>query len=97
MPLATERSTDWLRSSDTRAMAGALRKRSITIAGHRTSISLEPAFWVALEQAATARGWSLARLVEEIDRKRGKDSLGAAASLSSALRVFLLSEARLRP
>jgi predicted DNA-binding ribbon-helix-helix protein len=78
-------------------MAGALRKRSITIAGHRTSISLEPAFWAALEQAAAARGCSLARLVEEIDRNRDKDTLSAATSLSSALRVFLLSEARLRP
>jgi len=64
-----------------------LRKRSVTIAGHRTSISLEPEFWAALERAAGLRGWPLARLIGEIDRAR------AGRGLSSALRVFLLSQA----
>jgi len=64
-----------------------LRKRSVTIAGHRTSISLEPEFWAALEAAAAARALSLPRLIGEIDRGR------AGRSLSSALRVFLLDEA----
>ena len=73
-------------------IAGSLRKRSVTIAGHRTSISLEPEFWAALEAAAAARGWSVARLIGEIDRTRGQPSGGG--SLSSALRVFLLAEAR---
>ena len=76
----------------TTPIAGALRKRSVSIAGHRTSISLEPEFWAALEAAAAARGWSVARLIVEIDRTRGQPSGGG--SLSSALRVFLLAEAR---
>ncbi len=68
----------------------ALTKRSVTIAGHRTSLSLEPEFWAALGERAKARGWSLARLVGEIDRGR------AGRNLSSAVRVFLLEEARRR-
>ena len=73
-------------------IAGSLRKRSVTIAGHRTSISLEPEFWAALEEAAAARGWSLARLIGEIDQARVQQQAGR--NLSSALRVFLLAEAR---
>jgi predicted DNA-binding ribbon-helix-helix protein len=73
-------------------IAAGLRKRSVSIAGHRTSISLEPEFWTALEEAAAVRGWSLARLIGEIDRTR--DQQQAGRNLSSALRVFLLAEAR---
>ena len=61
-------------------------KRSLTIAGHRTSLSLEPEFWDALQQAATARGLSTSTLVSEIDQTRG------ARNLSSAVRVWLLKE-----
>ena len=61
-------------------------KRSLTIAGHRTSLSLEPEFWDALQKAATARGLSTAMLVSEIDQTRG------ARNLSSAVRVWLLKE-----
>jgi predicted DNA-binding ribbon-helix-helix protein len=64
-----------------------LRKRSFTIAGHRTSIALEPEFWKALERVAAARGLSLARLVAEIDA--GKPGGG----LASALRVHALLSA----
>jgi predicted DNA-binding ribbon-helix-helix protein len=64
-----------------------LHKRSVTIAGHRTSLSLEPEFWAALRDQAKTRGWSLARLIGEIDRDR------AGRNLSSAVRVFLLTEA----
>ncbi len=65
----------------------ALHKRSVTIAGHRTSLSLEPEFWAALRNRARARGLSLARLIGEIDRGR------VGRNLSSAVRVFLLEEA----
>lgn len=61
-------------------------KRSVTVAGHRTSISLERAFWDGLQAIAAARGCSLNRLVTEIDRRRG------AAGLSSSLRVFVLEQ-----
>jgi predicted DNA-binding ribbon-helix-helix protein len=60
-------------------------KRSLTISGHRTSLSLEPEFWTVLKQAAQAEHKSLAALVGEIDRGRGK------RNLSSALRVWVLN------
>lgn len=62
------------------------RKRSLSIAGHRTSISLEEPFWDGLRQAAAARGVSIAAMVAAIDTVRG------VASLSSAIRVFVLAE-----
>lgn len=62
-------------------------KRSFTIAGHRTSISLEAAFWDVLKQAATSEGVSLAEIVLRIDRERG------TAGLSSAVRVWVLGYA----
>ena len=63
-------------------------KRSITIAGHPTSISLEPLFWAALEQAAAAHRLPLSALVAEIDAIR----IGVAdpPNLASALRTWLL-------
>jgi predicted DNA-binding ribbon-helix-helix protein len=73
-------------------LIAGLRKRSVSIAGHRTSISLEPEFWAALEAAAATRGWSVARLIGEVDRARAQPA-GAGRNLSSALRVFLLAEA----
>ena len=66
-------------------------KRSITIAGHQTSISLEPVFWHALEAAAQARALPLSALVAQIDALRIADP--DPANLASALRVWLLQEA----
>jgi predicted DNA-binding ribbon-helix-helix protein len=62
-------------------------KHSIVIAGHRTSISLEEAFWRALKEIAAKDGVSLAALVAQVDARRGE------ANLSSALRVFALARA----
>jgi len=59
-------------------------KRSVTIAGHRTSVSLEAPFWDALRELAGQRGTSVQTLVGEIDAGRG------AQNLSSAIRVFVL-------
>jgi predicted DNA-binding ribbon-helix-helix protein len=59
-------------------------KHSFTISGHRTSISLEQAFWDALRTAAAAERVSVAALVARIDRARG------GAGLSSAVRVWVL-------
>lgn len=70
------------------AAARHLRKRSFALAGHRTSVALEPAFWRALEAAAAARGMSLAALVAEVDAARTDTAL----PLASALRVFALEE-----
>ena len=60
-------------------------KRSVTLAGHRTSLSLEPEFWEALQGIARRRGRSLAALVAEIDR-------GRRTNLSRAVRLFVLAE-----
>ena len=67
-------------------------KRSITIAGHATSISLEPPFWQALETAAAARALPLSALVAELDAVRIEQS--RPPNLASALRTWLLAEAR---
>ena len=63
-----------------------LAKRSFTLAGHRTSVALEPEFWTAIEGLAKARGVSLAALVAELDASRAE----AGAPLASTLRVFAL-------
>jgi predicted DNA-binding ribbon-helix-helix protein len=63
------------------------RKRSVLIAGHQTSISLEPVFWRALEEAARERGCPLNALVAEIDAAR-LDST-QPPNLTSAIRQWL--------
>ena len=63
----------------------SVKKHSLVIAGHRTSISLEPAFWDELKVIAEQRRLSLAALVADIDAARGP------ANLSSAIRVFVLN------
>jgi predicted DNA-binding ribbon-helix-helix protein len=68
-------------------LAETVRKRSVVLAGHRTSISLEAEFWLALRDVAGARGLSVNALVAAIDAGRGA---GRPANLSSALRVFIL-------
>ncbi|MBI1245883.1 MAG: aryl-sulfate sulfotransferase [Alphaproteobacteria bacterium] len=65
-----------------------MRKRSVVIAGHRTSISLEPEFWTALKDIARKRNASINDLVTEIDKLRA--SKDEAGNLSSALRVYVL-------
>ena len=63
-------------------------KRSFTINGHRTSISLESAFWEALKDVAKIKRMPVAQLVQEIDRERGE------GGLSSAVRIWLLDHFR---
>ena len=63
-------------------------KRSITIARHRTSISLEDAFWQALSRLAKTDGRSVADLVSEIDRQR--ETSRSKTSLSAAIRLYVL-------
>jgi predicted DNA-binding ribbon-helix-helix protein len=70
-----------------RFLAGELRKRSVMIAGHATSVSLEGEFWDVLKEIADGRGVSLNQLVAEIDSTR-------TGNLSSAIRVFVLTELR---
>jgi predicted DNA-binding ribbon-helix-helix protein len=65
-------------------------KRSFSIQGHRTSISLETEFWAALKHAAAEEKQSLASLINTIDKERGD------AGLSSAVRVWLLKRLQAR-
>lgn len=67
---------------------GLVRKHSLVIAGHRTSVSLEALFWDTLGDLAREKGLSIAALAADIDSARGK------ANLSSALRVFALQAFR---
>lgn len=66
--------------------AADIRKHSVVIAGHRTSVSVEDIFWAALLAIAGARGTSANRLITELDRQR-------PGNLSSAIRLFILAEA----
>ncbi len=66
-----------------RRVAQTLRKRSVVVAGHRTSVSLEDAFWERLRHIAAERGITASRLIAEIDRHR-------RANLSSAIRVYVV-------
>lgn len=64
-------------------------KRSVTIAGHETSLSLEPVFWAALEGQARARGLPLSALVAAIDAARVAQA--DPPNLASAVRTWLFS------
>lgn len=67
-----------------------VRKRSVTLKGHATSVSLEDAYWAELKRMADERGLSLAALIEEIDAARKRDNL------SSALRLAVLADLKAR-
>ncbi|RMA42365.1 ribbon-helix-helix domain-containing protein [Rhodophyticola porphyridii] len=61
------------------------RKRSLTLRGHRTSVSLEDAFWEEFQRIALDRGLSVNELAAEVDEARGLES-----GLASAIRVYVL-------
>jgi predicted DNA-binding ribbon-helix-helix protein len=69
-------------------MKSPVVKRSIVIAGHKTSVSLEDAFWTGLKQIASSRELTLSEMVTTIDAERVHDNL------SSALRLFVLDRFR---
>jgi predicted DNA-binding ribbon-helix-helix protein len=64
---------------------GGITKRSVVIAGHRTSVSLEEPFWEALGELARERGLSVQACIAAIDSERG------SSNLSSAIRVHVLA------
>ena len=72
-------------------MKSPVVKRSIMIAGHKTSVSLEDAFWRSLKEIATGRDVTLSDLVASIDSDRRH------GNLSSAIRLFVLDHYRQRP
>ncbi len=65
-----------------------ITKRSVVIAGHKTSVSLEEPFWTAVREITQARAMTISALLHEIDRAR------VNANLSSAVRVFVLDYIR---
>ncbi|GGL59294.1 ribbon-helix-helix domain-containing protein [Wenxinia marina] len=70
--------------------AGRPEKRSLTLRGHRTSVSLEAEFWAAFREIARARGLAINELAAQLDEARGD------VGLASAIRVFVLNETRRR-
>ena len=70
-------------------MKSQVVKRSIVIDGHKTSVSLEDAFWTGLREIAQAQHATLSKLVGEIDRARQQ------GNLSSAIRLFVLEQVRM--
>ncbi len=74
-----------------RTAGAGVVKRSVAIAGHRTSVSLEAPFWAELHEIARQRGRSAEALVAEIDAGRA-----AGQNLSSAIRVFVLAAVKAR-
>ena len=70
-------------------MKSAVKKRSVVVGSHKTSISLEDAFWRHLREIASAQGWKVSKLIAEID---GSHHYGG--NLSSAIRLFVLEHFR---
>ncbi|MBP9952258.1 MAG: ribbon-helix-helix domain-containing protein [Cypionkella sp.] len=68
-------------------MSGRPVKHSLTLKGHRTSVSLEAAFWQAFQDIAATRGIPLNALAAEIDAEREAD-----IGLASAIRVYILNQ-----
>jgi predicted DNA-binding ribbon-helix-helix protein len=66
----------------------SLIKKSVTISGHATSVTMEPEFWDVLTRIAKARGLSVSALIREVD---ASTSHNPNRNLSSALRVFILT------
>ena len=77
-------------------MKSSAVKRSIVVGGHKTSVSLEEAFWSGMKEISGARSMTLSQLVSEIDANRNQGN-----NLSSAIRQFVLDHfkdrAELRP
>jgi predicted DNA-binding ribbon-helix-helix protein len=73
-------------------MKSTIVKRSIALAGHKTSVSLEDAFWKSLREIARARGETVSALVGDIDANRQRNG-----NLSSAIRLYVLASYANRP
>jgi predicted DNA-binding ribbon-helix-helix protein len=71
-------------------MKSPIKKRSIVVGGHKTSVSLEEAFWSGIKEISGARNMTMSELVGEIDANRHQ------GNLSSAIRVFVLDHFKRR-
>jgi len=70
-------------------VTGRPRKHSLTLRGHRTSVSLEDAFWLEVQRLAAARDQSVNDLIADIDAGRGLTS-----GLAAAIRVYVLEQVK---
>ena len=70
-----------------------MKKRSVTIAGHRTSITLEEEFWIELNRLADAQKITVAQLITRLDSERVVDGK-TTANLSSACRIYVLKHVK---
>ena len=68
---------------------GSIKKRTVEVGGHKTSVSLEDEFWNSLKEIAGVRQLTINRLVEKIDRQRSSENL------SSAIRLFVVEYYRI--
>ncbi len=80
----TKRNKLAVKTEDTQRDETTLRKRSVLISGHQTSISIEDAFWIELKSICRRETKSLNQIATEVDQRR-------TGNLSSALRVFILN------
>jgi predicted DNA-binding ribbon-helix-helix protein len=71
-------------------MKSPVVKRSIVVAGHKTSVSLEEAFWTSMKEISASRSMTLSDLVSEIDKGRKQ------GNLSSAIRLYVLDYFRVK-
>ena len=69
-------------------MKSPVVKRSIVVSGHKTSVSLEDAFWTCMKEISTSRDMTISELITEIDKERHE------GNLSSAIRLFVLGHFR---
>jgi predicted DNA-binding ribbon-helix-helix protein len=72
-------------------MKSFIAKHSVVVRGHKTSISLEDAFWSAIREIAHAQGTTVSKLIADIDKTREHNNL------SSAIRLFVLNYVRSNP
>ena len=76
-----------------------MKKRSVTVAGHATSVSVEEPFWEELKAIAAREGTPVAALIRRLDKERfakAEGALSEVANLSSAIRLFVLEDLRRR-
>lgn len=76
------------RTNEDGLVKSSVPKRSVAVGGHKTSVSLENAFWTQLKEIADARQISLSQLIAQIDQER------KSSNLSSAIRVYVLEHSR---
>lgn len=77
----------------TQLLSAPVVKRSVMIAGHASSVTIEEPFWSAFKALAEAKGQSINQLVTELDDARPRDENGGAkgTNLSSAIRLYVLN------